>query len=323
MIEAAAAKAMNLRISRRKQTRRVLVHGLLYFAPMFAELMNGDGWDFRYWPDSGIRNLAAIASELRSCDIAYQIGGRVTIGKFLRAAKFMKKQRIVMHWAGSDALDDRQHVANGKADPWVMRKIHHWAVSPWMAREVEAFGAPCEMVPLPSAHVPRNPSPLPAEFSVLVYMPDLSRGALYGLDQILRVARELVHIRFDLVGLLRGTIPDPPPNLRVHGRIPNLREFYERASVVWRPVRHDGLSCMVMEALGHGRHVLWTYPFPGCQQVASASEAIEEILRLHALHRRNRLTINHAGTRAMVEHGYMPLQLRSMIHERLESLLEC
>ena len=313
---------MILRTLHRRPTRRVLVHGLRYFAPMFAELMNGDGWDFRYWPDTGIRNLASIASELRCCDIAYQIGGRVTIGKFLRAAKLMKKKTIVMHWAGSDTLDDQQRVAEGRANPWVLQNIHHWAVSGWMAREVQAFGARCELVPLPSAHVPQSPSPLPEEFSVLVYMPDTRRGLLYGLDQILQVARELVHIRFDLVGLLHGSIPAPPPNLHIHGRIPNLRGFYERASVVWRPMRHDGLSCMVMEALGHGRHVLWSYAFPGCRQVYSASDAREEILRLHELHRRKRLSINHEGARALVDGGYMPAQLRYTIRERLEALLE-
>src|SRR6266403_1239163 len=48
--------------------------------------------------------------------------------------------------------------------------------------------------------------------------------------------------------------------------------FYKRASVVWRPVRHDGLSFMVLEALGHGRHVLWTYEFPGCVKVDGVSD---------------------------------------------------
>jgi hypothetical protein len=79
---------------------------------------------------------------------------------------------------------------------------------------------------------------------------------------------------------------------------------------------------MVMEALGHGRHVLWSYPFPGCRQVHSASDAREEILRLHALHRWKRLPINHEGARAMVEGGYMPAQLRNRIRNRLEALLE-
>ena len=40
------------------------MHGLPYFGRMFAELMNGDDWLFRYYPDSGFQNLAAMAKEL-------------------------------------------------------------------------------------------------------------------------------------------------------------------------------------------------------------------------------------------------------------------
>ncbi len=43
---------------------RVLVHGLIYFGQMFAEFMNGDGWEFRYYPDAGVRNYLAMAREL-------------------------------------------------------------------------------------------------------------------------------------------------------------------------------------------------------------------------------------------------------------------
>ena len=43
-------------------------------------MMTGDGWEFRFYPDSGFQNLAAMALELQACDMAYQIGGRVTVG---------------------------------------------------------------------------------------------------------------------------------------------------------------------------------------------------------------------------------------------------
>jgi hypothetical protein len=302
--------------------RRVLVHGLVYFARMFAEMMNGDGWEFRFYPDSGFQNLAAMALELQACDMAYQIGGRVTLGKFLRVAKALDKKTIVMHWVGSDTLDERKDVAEGKSSPWVLNNICHWADSHWLAREVEALGVSCQIVPLPSNLVPDQPSPLPAEFSVLVYMPDLDFSSLYGLDRILQAARNLPHIHFDLVGLLNGPISGAPANLRVHGRISNLIEFYKRASVVWRPVRHDGLSFMVLEALGHGRHVLWTYEFPGCVKVDGVSDACEAISRLHSLHQEQKLQINSAGLQAIVEGGYLPQVLRKTILTRLDEILE-
>lgn len=305
-----------------KPRRRVLVHGLLYFGKVFADLMDGDGWEFRYYPDSGLRNLTAMAHELRNCDLVYQIGGRVTRGKFLHMAHALRKTNIVMHWVGSDTLDEQRDVANGKADSWVLDTVHHWAESEWMLGEVRALGVPCELVPLPSAYVPAQPSPLPEKFSVLVYVPTVERSSLYGLDRVLDVARSLPHIPFELVGLLDGPIPSPPPNLQIHGRIPNLAEFYRRASVVWRPVRHDGLSWMVLESLGHGRHVLWSYGFPGCIAVDGAEDARAEISRLHRLHQQGELTINESGARFIASGGYLPETLRSAIRGRLERILE-
>ena len=313
---------MVVKTSRRPPTARVLVHGLPYFGQMFADLMDGDGWRFRYYHDFGIRNLSKMAQELAGCDLAYQIGGRVTIGKFLNAARLLHKRPIVMHWVGSDTVDERPEVAEGKANSWVLHGIRHWAESDWMVREVEMLGTSCELVPLPSAKVPSHPSPMSSEFSVLVYMPDPSRGELYGLDRILDVARSLPDIPFELVGLLRGCIDNPPANLRIHGRIPDLSEFYRRASVVWRPVRHDGLSFMVMEALGYGRHVLWTYAFPGCIVVDSAAEAREQIAGLRFLHMQGRLQINWTGIEAIAAGGYLPTTLKAQIRDRLEKIME-
>jgi hypothetical protein len=95
------------RASAEPPKRRVLVHGDVHAGTVFAQLMDGDGWRFRYYPDAGLRNLSQMARELRACDLAYQIGGRVTAGKFLLAAKLMRKRKIVMHWTGSDVLDEQ------------------------------------------------------------------------------------------------------------------------------------------------------------------------------------------------------------------------
>jgi glycosyltransferase involved in cell wall biosynthesis len=313
---------MSVRTTQKRVARRVLVHGLVYFGKIFADFMNGDGWEFRYYPDTGVRNLTQILGELPSCDLIYQLGGRITQGKFLRVARALGKKRIVMHWLGSDVLDDKAEALAGNRDAWVLSRLHHWVQSDWMLREVNALGVPCELMPFPSALVPEKPSPLPEKFSVLVYVPTLQRSDLYGLDRILRVARELPDISFELVGLLDGPVPNAPKNLRVHGRIPNLVEFYRRCSVVWRPTRHDGVSWMVLESLGHGRHVLWTYPFPGCIQVDDASDARDQILRLYGLHSLGLLQMNEEGARFTSRGDYNPRLLRTTIHSRLEQILE-
>jgi hypothetical protein len=305
-----------------KRTNRVLVHGLYHCGRMFSNWMRSNDWDFRYYPDAGLRNLSAMARDLAACDLVYQIGGRRQAGRFLHAARLLRKKKIVMHWIGSDTLEEQRKPPRSKAARWILQEIHHWAVSEWMLKEVQALGVPCELVPIPPSFVPDQPSPLPSKFSVLVYMPDVRRADLYGLDRILEVARELPHIPFELVGLVYGSIQDPPPNLNIHGRIPNLFEFHERASVIWRPVRHDGLSSMVLEALGHGRHVLWSYPFPGCVQVSSAAEAREEIFRLYNLHQEKQLQVNWAGPQAITQGGYRPQHLKEDILRRLQYIHE-
>jgi hypothetical protein len=221
---------------------------------------------------------------------------------------------------GSDAMDYRSVAAKNAAKPWVVQNLHHWGVSKWLVQEVRAMGVECELVPLPSSRIPDAPSSLPTSFSVLVYMPDVRRGDLYGLDRILTVARKLSHIPFELIGLTSGKIQDPPPNLRIHSRVADPTEFYEHASAVWRPSRHDGLSHMVLEALGHGRHVLWSYAFPGCAQVFEVDDAIDQITRLHELHQSGRLGINWAGVEA-IANGYRPQQLKQSILTRLEHIL--
>lgn len=306
----------------RRKKRRVLVHGLYYCGRMLAENLTGGDWEFRYYRDGGLKELAAMARELAACDLVYQIGGRRTAGRFLYAAKLLSKKKIVMHWVGSDTVIEAQRGARARQTSWVMQDIHHWGVSQWIVKEAELLGVRCEFVPIPSFYVPERPAPLPQEFSVLVYVPDARRGQLYGLDQILDVADALPEIPFRLVGLTAGRLPRLPVNLRVYGRIPNLHDFYRSASVVWRPSRHDGLSCMVMEGLGYGRHVLWSYPFPGCLHVTSAEEAREKISKLYELQEKKKLLINADGPQRLAEAGYLPCQMKRVILQRLQAIAE-
>jgi glycosyltransferase involved in cell wall biosynthesis len=305
-----------------RKKRRVLIHGLYYCGRMLAEHLNGGDWEFRYYRDGGLNNLAAMARELAACDLVYQIGGRRTAGKFLYAAKLLSKKKIVMHWTGSDTLEEQERGPEARNARWVMQDIHHWAVSQWIVKEVALLGVSSELVPIPSFYVPEQPAPLPSEFSVLVYVPGVRCGDLYGLDHILQVAKSLPEIPFNLVGFVQGRIPDPPANLKIHGRMPNLRDFYRSSSVVWRPSRHDGLSCMVMEGLGYGRHVMWTYPFPGCLQVSSAEEARGEIRRLYELQKLRKLQLNADGPRYLAEAGYLPGHLKQVILQRLQVIAE-
>jgi len=277
-----------------EKSLRVLVHGLAYFSERLPALLRCKGWEIRYHSVKNLRSLLALAWELYRADLLFVWGARISMGKVLWLARLLRKKKVVMFWSGSDVLGAQMQFAEGKMSPWIASQIH-WAGAPWLAEEIRALGLPCEYVPVTWIPPASNPVELPEVFSIATYMPAVSRGELYGLSRILRVARSLPHIPFELLGLTEGEIKNPPPNLRILGRTQDTSAYYRRASVYWRPVSHDGLSFMSLEALSHGRYVLWSYPFPHCIQSSSAETDIAELQRLHALHQAKSLPLNRSG----------------------------
>lgn len=273
---------------------RVLLHGLPYFCRMLPDILQDDNWDIRFHPTDRISSLIKLTGELKCTDLLFVWGARISKGKVLRAAKAFGTRRIILFWCGSDVLAAQKEFARGMLDPWVANQIH-WAGAPWLAEEIRTLGIPCEYVPITWVKAIRNPPPLPERFSVLTYLPKPELGRLYGLDRILQVARSLPQIPFTLIGLLSGRISDAPQNLRILPRDPDMDTHFRNTSVYWRPVSHDGLAFMALEALSYGRHVMWSYPFPHCAQTRNAKEDRAEIERLHALYEGGSLSLNRAG----------------------------
>jgi hypothetical protein len=101
--------------------------------------------------------------------------------------------------------------------------------------------------------------------------------------------------------------------LKIHAWVNDLTPFIERATVIWRPVRHDaGISFMVLDALAHGRHVLYSYPFIACSHSTDAWAAILELERLLDLHNSNSLPLNQAGIQA-IAHEFNPGKVRATL----------
>jgi hypothetical protein len=309
-------------LEKRTQRRpfRVVVHGLRYFCEKLPGLIQSEMWEVRDHSRHRASELTTLFNDLRRCDLAYTWGGRITMGKFLWTARCLGKKKIVMLWSGSDVLFAKEQYAAGKMDPWIAEKIH-WAVSPSLAVEVRSLGLDCEYVQASFVNPVAHPKPLPTKFSVLLYQPSVERAHLYGLDMALEAAKALGHIEFNVIGLQKGEVLHPPPNVKVHNWVNDVTPFLERATVVWRPVRHDaGTSFMVLEALAHGRHVLYTYPLPGCIQVVGSEAACKEIQRLRALHESGLLDLNRNGME-YVAHDCSPEKVRSELLSRWEKVI--
>ena len=300
--------------------RRVAIHGLPYFCAKLSSLLKDPDWNIRYHFYLPTR-LPRFAADLRRCDLAFTWGGRISMGKFLWAARCSRKKNVVILWCGSDVLHAKEEIAAGKMNSWVAERIH-WAASPILAEEVRAMGLSCEYVQVSFVEPVATPPPLPSKFSVLVYVPTLKRASLYGLDRILEVADDLRSVDFTLVGLREGEKLAGPPNLKLYNRVNTLAPYIAQSTVIWRPVRHDaGTSFMVLEALAQGRHVLYTYPFSSCIQATTASAARVELQRLFNLHESNALRVNEEGIRAIAAE-FTPKRVRANFLERWAQIID-
>jgi hypothetical protein len=297
---------------------RVAVNGLPHFCQKLTQLVDGDGWEVPYRSPFHPGGLAARFIDLARCDLAYSWMGRISMGKFLWTAHALGKTKVIILWCGSDALFAKKELAQGKMNPWVRDRVH-WAVSPWLAEEVRALGINCEYVQV-SFVEPVGQVPLPQKFSVLVYAPSLKKSHLYGVDTIMEVANRLPSVEFKLVGLQEKRIPGCPANLRVYERV-DLKRFYRESAALWRPVRHDGLPFMVLEALAYGRHVLYSYPFPACIHAVGADAACHELEKLHNLHISRSLEPNEAG-RQYIAREFHPQKVRSNLLGRWEQIIQ-
>ena len=75
-----------------------------------------------------------------------------------------------------------------------------------------------------------------------------------------------------------------------------MRPLYEEARVLVRPTKRDGLCRMVLEALGYGRQVVWTQPFPAVYHVSGDDEL------LSATKQALTAGINQAGYELILRH---------------------
>jgi hypothetical protein len=298
---------------------RVVIHGLPHFCQKLAALLDCEDWEVRYHPRSTAADLFSLADDLRRCDLAYTWGGRIDLGKFLWAARCLGPKKLVMLWSGSDALWAKKDHAEGKMHPWVAEKTH-WGVSPWIAEEVRSVGLPCEYVQASFVQRVKNPLPLPARFSVLSYCPSADKAQLYGWDQIVEVAKALPSIDFRIIGLRGDETLKAPGNVKIQGWTRDLAAVLQESTVLWRPVQHDGLSFMVLESLAQGRHVLYSYPLPGCIHVKTRSGAIQELQRLAGLHEQQSLGLNTAGLQ-VIENEFSEDVVRKNLLARWEEII--
>ena len=216
-----------------------------------------------------IRGRLRIYRFLLSSDVVFVIGGRRRLGRHERVL-IRCGLPMVIYWLGTDVLEW------SVGDEDIVRCVWNRAVAPWLVDELEAEGLPgVELAPWACEDMPDDIPGFPQPFTVVAYTPQ-DRLDFYGIAFIVELARRLGDVRFEL---LATTLKDGlPPNVRTLGWVEDMDAVMRRATVLVRPVMHDGLANMVLEALAYGRYVLWSYEMPGVERITTL-DAAEKYIR--------------------------------------------
>ncbi len=226
--------------------------------------------DVRTW-----RARLASFREFLHCDVWYTIGtGKATVW-FEMLAFLFRKPRVV-HWVGSDII------ALGRFAPYRLlwrlrgnRTTVHIAEIDWTVHELGTYGLVAHTVTLPLHLGTGKPAPLPGVFTILFYIP-AGYESFYGAEYCERLIEALrgLPVRFIVVGGGRIGVEDDGcvQHITWAGTAEELDDTYARSTLLIRMTPHDGLSCMVLEALSRGRYVVWNHPFPHAHEAQSFDE---------------------------------------------------
>lgn len=184
-------------------------------------------------------------------------------------------KRCVLDWIGTDVLELQPPVA------FFLSKLvnRHVTGAPWLVGELREKGIDSKWVPhLPLLNAKRVP--LPKEFTVLVRLSH--RFNFYGGKEVEEVMSHFPSVMFHVIGIVDKKNRIDTPNVKYFGWVEykKMDEVYRDTTVLLRLTKHDGLSFMVLEALAHGRYVIWSKEFPHCFKATKALDAVKHLEKL-------------------------------------------
>lgn len=228
----------------------------------------------------GQSTLWLFSAKSRPYGIIYHLGGCTAI--FCVLAR-LRGKRMVSHWIGTDAMRYQ-----GKLN--LIKRLAIWvhqhlvdlelADSEIIQEELRAIGIETKLLRLLPQAIVSEVTALPEESRVLSYWFD-DRFDFYGGPIIFALARAFSETEFLIVQASGKGLRDIPANVRFLGLVNNMPEIYRKCTCLIRMPRHDGLSAMVLEAMAHGRYVIYNHQVSFTNLATdydTAYQALQEIL---------------------------------------------
>lgn len=220
---------------------------------------------------NGLMKKVFKAIMLLQSNIVYCVGGTYKRDKVMVLARILRK-RTIMHWIGTDVLVAMEAVEKGIR---LQKSDIELAGSELLVEELDRIGVKACRVPIVPYALDFSLKKMPDRHSVLVYLPK-ERAEFYGCNIIKELVRKEPDIQFHIVAN-DGMEELKYDNVKFHGFLNSkeMEKLYEEITILVRYPEHDGMSMMVIEALGMGKHVLYKYKHPYVE--TPRSESISDI----------------------------------------------
>jgi glycosyltransferase involved in cell wall biosynthesis len=284
-----------IRLNRTTKTRAkpaVVLLGARFFCERLRPLLQRTPYPTAWSFGVGRRYLRFLLKP--QYQILYFIGAPALSGKLLLLCRLLRK-RIVIHWIGSDVL--RDEVVESYTGASTKQLVAHWADAPWLAERLHSKGIHATHVPL--FYIDDEALPFPGgRFTILFYLPN-DRFDFYGGREAIKIAQQFPALKV-LVVANAGSV-EAPSNVEFLGWQTDMAAVYRRIHCLVRVPAHDGMSFMVLEALRHGRYVIWNHSVPGVLYASDTAGISRHLAQLYNAYNAGRLSCNLVGQEFVIK----------------------
>lgn len=257
---------------------RVLISGLPLFSKRLAEdLQEFDPTSSYVFLDTYNSKLAQLKFLLLLpfTDCVISMNGVTDNSGSLNWVLRLKK-KLVMQWMGTDVILALERFRKGTIDRKYIDYAQNRVDATWLKEELNELELSAELVDF-KYFFPGEPLAKFEKNAVMSYVAE-ARQDFYGIEMIFQAANRFPEIDFLLYGM-KDTKYKFPKNVKLMGWTTEA-EFakgLKSTSVFLRLPKHDGFSASVIEAMGFGCEVFWTFPGPNAINVKNSEELIDKL----------------------------------------------
>lgn len=172
------------------------------------------------------------------------------------------KKPLLMLWQGTDVMIATERYHNKTIYLKYIEYAKQFAVAPWLVDELKSIKIKSEVLSFLWLKPNDKNLKKPQNFSCISYL-GKGREDFYGWEIIKAAAKELIEVKFYIVGTDGGNL-EHVPNIEFCGWLnqDEMLKIYSESSVYIRVPKHDGYAHFIGEALSKGLDVIWNYPHP-------------------------------------------------------------